>query len=639
MDQPAVQSYLDLTPGALVRRLDEPYVVVQVTDFYTVKVAHVLTKEHHTFPRAELEPPFLETPEDKNAVEFKDVTEEDWDDAETRLAVIRPLVRNPYRTRLQVEELAKKKFSSPASIYRWLDAYEKNLRLSSLLPKQRSDAKNSKRLLPAVESIIEQAIDRKFKKKGKRRISAVRKDVKTYCIEQGLPIPGKTVVRDRVISIPEEEKLRAQIGPRAARDKFSQHRGRFPGADTPHAVWQIDHTELRQSVLHDNRLGAAGRPWITVVIDVKTTVVVGFYLTWDPPDTNSVGMALAMAILPKEKWLADRGIKASWPVWGEPGTVHADNAGEFRAEMLRAATLDLDMRLEWRPVKHPTYGAHVETMCGTLKEFLDGEIPGTGSRHLKDLQEYHPDKEAAMTLSELEAYIAKYIAEVYNKTPKESLQNRSPMKLYELGIFGDDKTPGIGLPIIRKNERDIRLQFMPFEMVTVQQYGIQWDVHYQAPCLKRWVHSLDPKTQETRKFIARRDRRDISVLYFYDPEDNEHYDVPWSDPSQPSMSLFELRAAKRKLRDEGRDDNNDMEVFRAHAELNAEVEAAVEKTKTARYAHARASHAKKSAARDKKVLSKKTPVDRTPASEQEPQDLEAALAAIDFTKVKPFKDR
>lgn len=631
MELPAVRPYLDLQPGATVRHGERFYVIQKALDFDNIVGEDFKSKEHKTLPIAELEPPFLEEPLDRNAPEFAGVSDGDWKIAEERCEAIRPLVLVLNRTRADVEERAKKCEVSTATFYRWLIAFEKTLRLSSLLPKQVSEAKDATWLLPRVEEIIQEAIKAKYKKKGKRQISAVVKEVETCCNLEKLPVPAKSTIRDRVLSIPGEEKIKNQLGPRKARDLYRPAYKKFPGANTPHAVWQIDHTQLRQEVLNDKRTGSAGRPWATVAIDVNSTVVPGFFLSLDPPSTCSVGICLAQAILRKEQWLKERGIDAKWPVWGEPGTVHADNAGEFRGEMLRAATLDLDMRLEWRPVKHPSYGAHIESMCGTLKEFLDGQIPGTGSRDLKYLQEYDPDKEAVMTLSELEAYIAKYLLKIYHMTPKVTLGNYSPMQMYEAGIFGDDKRPGIGLPVIRKNERDLRIQFLPREEVTVQQYGIRWDVNYFGPELRRWIRAKDAKTQKTRKFFAHRDDRDVSIVYFYDSEDRVHYDIPFADSTQPKMTLHELRLSQQRVRSKGGDVENDAEVFKAYAELNRDIENATTETKMARKEKMRAKYAKKGAARDQQAtLNRPPPRDEPSEAEQ--------LAVLDFEHVEPFTE-
>ena len=80
-----------------------------------------------------------------------------------------------------------------------------------------------------------------------------------------------------------------------------------------------------------------GRPWITLAMDVFSRMVVGFYVSFDPPGAMAVGLCLAHAILPKEGWLAKYEVATAWPVWGVMAVVHADNAKEFHGRMLRAA--------------------------------------------------------------------------------------------------------------------------------------------------------------------------------------------------------------------------------------------------------------------------------------------------------------
>lgn len=50
------------------------------------------------------------------------------------------------------------------------------------------------------------------------------------------------------------------------------------------------------------------------------------------------------------------------------------------------------------------------------------------------------------------------------------------------------------------------------------------------------------------KFIFRRDPRDISKLFFWDPELKRYFKIPYSNTANPPISLWELRAIKRKLK-------------------------------------------------------------------------------------------
>ena len=56
-------------------------------------------------------------------------------------------------------------------------------------------------------------------------------------------------------------------------------------------------------------------------MDVFSRMVLGFYISFDPPGALSTGLCISHAILPKEKWLARFGITTPWPCWGLPKTI------------------------------------------------------------------------------------------------------------------------------------------------------------------------------------------------------------------------------------------------------------------------------------------------------------------------------
>jgi putative transposase len=56
-----------------------------------------------------------------------------------------------------------------------------------------------------------------------------------------------------------------------------------------------------------------GRPWLTVVIDVATRMIAGYYLSFDHPSSSSVALALSRAVLPKDRHLERFNVTANWP--------------------------------------------------------------------------------------------------------------------------------------------------------------------------------------------------------------------------------------------------------------------------------------------------------------------------------------
>ena len=79
-----------------------------------------------------------------------------------------------------------------------------------------------------------------------------------------------------------------------------------------------------------------------------------------------------------------------------------------------------------------------------------------------------------------------------------------------------------------------------------------------------------------------RDPRDISRIYFYDPDDDVFLEIGYLDTSRGPISLWELRRANQKLMEEGRGAIDERRLFEKHFELMENAKQAAKKTKSAR---------------------------------------------------------
>lgn len=511
------------------------------------------------------------------------VPDEDWREAQRRFDIIRPLVAAPRRTTEMVNEAARKAGVHPVTIYRWIDLYLRAERVSALLPVKRDGGRGRSRLAPEVEKIVNATIEEMYLNKQKRSINKTCKEVELRCKNAGLEPPHPNTVRNRIAAIADRDKTARRLGAKAARQKFSPVLSHFPGADWPLAVVQIDHTELDIILVDDVYRRPVGRPWIALAIDVFSRMVVGFYISFDPPDAMSVGLCVAHAILPKEKWLAKYDITTSWPCWGVPKTLHLDNAKVFRGNMLKRACTEHGIDLDYRPVATPHWGGHIERLLGTLSKEIH-DLPGTTFSNPKERGDYKSDKHAAMTLSEFEKWLAIYIVEVYHQRVHSAL-GMSPVKKYEEGVFGTKDKPGTGLPARITDEDRLRLDFMPYIERTIQSsYGVVFEeIHYYHDVLRRHINARDPEHPRLkRKFIFKRDPRDISRLYFYDPDLKLYYAIPYRDTSHPAISVWELREVERRLKKEGHESVNEQLIFDAYERMRRQEEEAVRETKKAR---------------------------------------------------------
>lgn len=572
---------LSLEFGATVFYRGKPYVIRKESqDFTTVVICDPETGDIQDVAITDLSPtvPAAISP-------VKDLS--DYDPAtlavaERKFEIIKPLLDTPGHSKQEVMERATATGVHFVTIYKWLRQFETTGKLSAFIRQDRKD-KGDTQLPAAVEKIITDAIETLYLHKQKRRASKVIEAVRLACAKARLHGPHPNTVRNRIKKISAVKTMVAREGHKAARDAYAPQKGHFPGADFPLAVVQVDHTPVDIILVDDIFRQAIGRPWLTLLIDVFSRMVLGFYISFDPPGNLSLGLCLTHAFLPKESWLAKLGIETAWPCWGIPRTIHADNAKEFRAEMIQRACKEYGISMEWRPVATPHYGAHIERLLGTLNREIH-TAPGSTFSNPGERGEYDSDAESAMSLAEFERWFTILCVEVYHQK-KHSKLGMSPIAKWQEGILGTPTQLGIGVPARITDEQRLKLDLMPFELRTVQQYGIIWDhIEYQHDVLRRWINAPDPERPKLkRKFLCRRDPRDISTIWFYDPETQRYQAIPYRNTSHPAISIWELKEAERRVVEEQPEvPINERLIFSAYDKLRRIEEDAKKLTKKAR---------------------------------------------------------
>lgn len=520
----------------------------------------------------------LSTRDDLNLIQ-----DEDWKIAQERYEIIRPLLDSRGRRREDVENRARAHGLHANTLYKWLSKYETEELVTTLLPKERTD-KGVKKLTPVIEAIVESTIQDEYLNKQRKKISKVYSELKKRCYAAKVPVPHCNTLRNRIAKLSDNLRISRRHGAKKAEERFSPKEKSFSGADHPLSVIQIDHTKLDIMLVDDIHRRVIGRPWITLAIDVFSRAVTGFYVSFDPPGSLSTGLCVAHSILPKEKWLAKLGLSSEWPIWGIPAQVHADNAKEFRGNMLKRSCQQYGINLEWRPVKRPHYGGHIERLIGTFVKEVH-TLPGTTFSNVQEKGDYKSEEMAALTLTEFELWLTTFLVDVYHRRIHSAL-NISPLDKFREGIFGTPGKPGTGLPDKIVDEATLRLDFMPFVERTVQDDGVVIDdIHYYHDVLRSWINTTEPdKPRVKRKFIFRRDPRDISTVWFFDPQLKTYYAIPYRDTSHPPISIWELREAKKVAKGQNEDEATERNIFDAYERMREIEEKAKGETKSARRA-------------------------------------------------------
>lgn len=517
---------------------------------------------------------------DQLSLDDSEISDEYWRIALERFSLIKPLIERS--TKVDVEAVAKASGNHFTTVYNWLKSYREQKSILSLVPQKRGWRESKTRLDLQSEVILKKAIEDFYLTAQKPSISKVITLITTQCSKLGINPPHPNTIRNRIKSISPYKRLRAQGEKDKARDKYSPAAMSFPGADAPLMYVQIDHTPLDIIIVDDEHRLSIGRPYLTLAIDVYSRVIVGYYLSLDAPSSISVAMCVTCSILPKNQLLLDLDVNATWDVWGVMNTIHTDNGSDFRADYLARSCLKYNINWEYRPIGGANFGGHIERLLGTINRELH-TIPGATFSNVQQRGSYDSEGQSVMTFRELERYVVTWIVKVYHQREHSAL-SMSPLKKWEEGIWGTPQTPGTGLRPKVADSQTLIIDFLPEFHRTVQRYGIEIDkLFYYDNVLRRWIGSEDPDNpKRKRKFTCKRDPRDVSVIWFYDPETKMYCRLPTAKLEIPPISIWEYNQVQKYISESGKDNTDQNVICEAILELREQISSSTKATKKAR---------------------------------------------------------
>ena len=511
----------------------------------------------------------------KTSVE--EIPEELWQVACAREAVIRPLAAAPRVGRLEIEAAATALGIRRAYVYRLLAAYRRRSQTSTLVPKHRGRPQDTRVLDRKVEAVIEAAITGFYMTRERPRFSDLMREVEARCHSETLDAPDGRTVRRRLNDFDVRKLTAARHGGKRAREMFDAALPQQRLGD-PLSFVEIDHTPVDVIVVDEQSRLPLGRPWLSLAVDVPTRMVAGFHLSFDDPSALAVALVLTHAVLPKEAWLAERDISLPWPVSGIPDWIETDNGEEFHSKAFERGAAEYGIRLTYRPHGAPQVGGHIERLIGAFMQRIH-LIPGTTFSNVADKGGYDSERQAVMTLKELERWLALEILGVYHKSVHTAL-HQPPEQAWQQKI-SSRPTP------IREPQDPGRflLDFLPAEERLIRRDGIRmFNLHY-------WDNVLSPLAGRSRqRFIVKYDPRNLSRIYLRD-EKGDYWTIPYRDLGAPPITLWEHRNALRKLRADGLKSVDEKLIFQTIGAQRELIAAARLRTRTARLAQARSNPA------------------------------------------------
>ncbi len=229
--------------------------------------------------------------------------------------------------------------------------------------------------------------------------------------------PGLWQVRSICAQIPAPVRLLAD----GREDEFrNRYRLTYPIAHDPHRiVWQIDHKAPLHVLVRDLRAPSHRspkgevRPYLTLVIDSASRLVMAGLFSYDPPDRFMVAAAIRAGMLTAQHK----------PFGGVPDEIWVDNGKDLIANHVHQLVQGLGSTLEPGPPHYPELRGIVERFHETLDTRLWATLPGYVGANVV---ERNPKAKAELSLSELDqrfrTFLDRYHQEVHSATGQTPLQ-------------------------------------------------------------------------------------------------------------------------------------------------------------------------------------------------------------------------
>lgn len=434
------------------------------------------------------------------------ISDSAWKAALNRAMVCRNLLSTRPLTCEKVANAASGLGLSMRTLQRDLTKMRRTDHPAMLVPQRGGRPVGSSMIRSEVALLIDQKIDEVYLQRNQPTLHETAEEIRAQCRLVGLPQPSDKTVGLRIERKDAYAFLKRRRGAKAAKYLLDPMVGHIEASRAFECV-QIDHT-LADVILRsdDSYRVVLGRPWVTLAMDVRTRMVVGVYITFDPPSATSVAICMVNVLTPKEPFLEWLGLEGTWPAFGRPELIYVDNGKDFHSKALQRGCEAIGADLQYRPVGSPHYGGLIERLIGTMMGRCR-LLPGCTQRDVRQRGEYDAEAQAVMTLSEFRAWFVNEIVTQYHPRSHRAL-GHPPLSEWTAAV--EEHCAPKTLPAAW-SLFEVFAAFLPAVERRIQRYGIQWENHYYwHPALAEWIGTV-----ESREIFY--DPRDIRFVYLRGP--------------------------------------------------------------------------------------------------------------------------
>lgn len=529
---------------------------------------------------------------EEQKIDLSDYPEDYIEIARFRLEAITPLLIQGQRRTFQTvtersEEMQDKAQKlgqriSARSLYRWMCDFEQGGgELRCLIPNVNRRGGPGKSRLPIetsnlIDSVLKNQTSRreKFSIHDALSIVAARIDEENQfrTITDKLSVPSLPTIARRVDALDIKQKLTGRYGAKIA-GKMIKQVGKTTYPELPLERVEFDHTKTDLMVVDDRDNLPLGRCTISFALDMATRYPLGYYLGFEPPSYYTVLECLYHCIAPKKDVRKEYGTEHEWIAYGIPQTLVTDQGKELIGRDLTDACESLGIVLDIAPVKTPEFKGGVERNFRTLNTGFIHQIPGTTFSNFLEKGDYKSEKQALITLNELEKALNVFIVDDYCEKYHRGLGG-IPARRWESALQNNF------FPRLPVDKDTLGIMLGRVDFRTVQRYGIEFDsIRYNCQDLA----SIRLK-KNGDKVKIKYHPGDLSRIYVFNEYERQYIEVPALDQEYTdNLSLWKHKVIKQYAKVNG--DKEDLAALgRAKLKIQEIVDIARSRSKVSKRA-------------------------------------------------------
>jgi putative transposase len=182
---------------------------------------------------------------------------------------------------------------------------------------------------------------------------------------------------------------------------------------------------------------ATVRPWLCVVMDAASRVILGMKMGFTPTASLAVE-TLEMVVSSKKPYAQAAGALSPWDHCGSPEEVVHDQAASFLSTIFRRAIVDLEAEPDAPPAGLAHLRGRIERLFKTAGMQALAPFTGRTFESVVAKADYDPEARVSLTLEELCKVLIRWVVDVYHNSPHAGLGSETPSNAWKrlVGKYG-----------------------------------------------------------------------------------------------------------------------------------------------------------------------------------------------------------